>query len=403
MTSQNNLVLGLGFGDEGKGLVTDWLCSQILASNKRDNINFGGDPIVIRFSGGHQAGHTVYSNGVHHVFSNFGSGTLQGCPTMWMPTCTVDPVGLVKERSILVEKGIQPELYIHSKCPITTPYDKIYNRYLNERNGHGSVGVGVGATFERQENHYSLLFEDLFYPSVLKIKMDMIADYYWAKLSEFSISGENPFGHIDEKDLQKFYSCVQFLVTTACTDAWLGKTQEVNSIPNNIIMEGSQGLLLDPTIGFFPHVTRSNLFPQKTLTPITDVYFVTRAYQTRHGNGPMTNYKQSYTIKKNPEETNVDNYQGEFRRAMLDIDLLQYVLEKYKYIQQERHLHCNHHLVITCLDHLESPYKYTKNGVVCSFNKEIDFIRNIRKNLGISIDEVHVSHSPYSNAIETVI
>ncbi len=73
----NRAVIGLGFGDEGKGVVTEYLCSQ--------------DPehtVVVRFSGGQQAGHKVCKGDTEHIFSNFGSGTLSGCPTYWSEHCT---------------------------------------------------------------------------------------------------------------------------------------------------------------------------------------------------------------------------------------------------------------------------------------------------------------------------
>jgi adenylosuccinate synthase len=67
---------------------------------------------VIRFSGGHQAGHTVVTDDTRHVFSNFGSGTLRGVPTYWSKFCTVEPIGLLNELDALKIKGYNPILYI---------------------------------------------------------------------------------------------------------------------------------------------------------------------------------------------------------------------------------------------------------------------------------------------------
>lgn len=78
----NSIVIGAGFGDEGKGTMVNYLCKQ---SNK---------PLVVRFNGGHQMGHGVVENDVRHIFSNFGSGTLVGAPTYISEFCTVDPVEL---------------------------------------------------------------------------------------------------------------------------------------------------------------------------------------------------------------------------------------------------------------------------------------------------------------------
>ena len=133
-------VIGLGFGDEGKGTTTEYLCSQF------------SNPLVIRFSGGHQAGHTVVHDDVSHIFSNFGSGTLSGYPTYWSKYCTVYPFALLNELEILLEKGITPKLFIDPQCPITTPYDKEYNQLSEKKNKHGSCGVGYSATIEREKN-----------------------------------------------------------------------------------------------------------------------------------------------------------------------------------------------------------------------------------------------------------
>ena len=126
----NKAVIGLGFGDEGKGFTTDYLCSQHPNS------------LVVRFNGGHQAGHTVVYNGLRHVFSNFGSGTLRGCPTYWSEHCTVDPIGVLNELIVLRDNGVTPKLYIDAECPITTPFDIHNNRKVEDSNSHGSCGVG---------------------------------------------------------------------------------------------------------------------------------------------------------------------------------------------------------------------------------------------------------------------
>ncbi len=96
---KNYAVIGLGFGDEGKGMFTDILCSRLY------------QPIVVRFSGGQQAGHTVYKDRkVSHVFSNFGSGSFRKVPTFWSRFCTMDPVGILNELSILKTKNVNPLL-----------------------------------------------------------------------------------------------------------------------------------------------------------------------------------------------------------------------------------------------------------------------------------------------------
>src|SRR5271157_4117142 len=131
------VVVGLSYGDEGKGVVTDYLCSL----NPKNTA-------VVRFSGGHQCGHKVIRDGVEHVFSNFGSGTLLGCPTYWSEYCTFEPVGFWNEYQILKAKGITPKIIIHPNAPVVTPYDIIANENGIERE-HGTTGTGFYQTKKR--------------------------------------------------------------------------------------------------------------------------------------------------------------------------------------------------------------------------------------------------------------
>ena len=341
MNDKHMVVIGLGFGDEGKGVVTDYLTGSC-----------GGSVAVARFSGGHQAGHTVEYNNIRHVFSNFGSGSLRGVPTIWSKFCTIDPVGICRELKVLRSKGIEPILYIDPACPITTPYDKMANTSCKTTINNGSCGVGFGATIEREEKLYSLLAGDLFYPSVFERKLSLIrSNYYKADGSIFW-----------EKSFLEY--CKQLL-----------KERNIQIRPytaERIAFEGSQGLMLDKNIGFFPHVTRSNtdLTNIKKLGYNPQVYLVTRAYQTRHGNGPMTNEDIPHNIIRDPKETNVTHqYQGEFRISMLDANLLKYAY--YRSGIKE----CT--LCITCLEHVDGEYKFTFNGQIFSYKNAVDFGLNL--------------------------
>ena len=378
----NQVVIGLGFGDEGKGLVVDWLCSQSQFV-----------PTVVRFSGGHQVGHTVVVGKTRHVFSNFGSGTLRECPTHWSKFCTVEPIKLCEELDELKDKVPHPLLYLDNDCPITTPYDVLSNRVLEGNNKHGSVGVGFGETIERQEKHYSLTVRDLFYPKIFFSKFDAIRDYYRKKL------GNSFFNDLDKDespiDINLFaYSC--------------GKINEqskhihpVDSVRKSVvyIFEGSQGLLLDKDYGFFPHVTRSNTGTKNIPELITndmdiEFYLVTRAYQTRHGNGFTTNEGRPHNIKENPEETNIDReFQGKFRRTILDVSLLEYGMSKDKMISNTR----KKSLVITCLDHVKNAWSYTYNNEFFHCKSESEFVDQIACLL--NIDKVFISNSPDSSNI----
>ena len=360
------IVIGAGFGDEGKGMFTNYLCS--LFSNNKD--------LVVRFNGGQQAGHTVVKNNFRHVFSSFGSGTLNGNNTYWSKHCTINPQSLLNELAILLVNKISPLVYIDSKCPITTPLDINYNKLAEFENKHGSCGVGFGATIERELNLYSLTFEDLFFPSILKMKLEGIREYYNNKTE---MKDYLRFGEIDFKEFIE--DCL--LITGS---PYIKKTYE---IPENYeyIFEGAQGLLLDQNYGFYPNVTWSDTGTKnilnsfsKCLDENTEVYLVSRAYQTRHGNGFMTNENIPHNITPNIRETNIKNAQGDFRRTLLDVSLLEYAIKKDDYIRSTKNLN----LVITCLDHIKNELRFTYKNKILSFSNENEYIEKIGKILNIN-------------------
>jgi len=367
----NKAVIGGGFGDEAKGVVTDFLCSRSI------------NPLVVRYSGGHQAGHTVVVDGVRHVFSSFGSGTLRGDSTYLSRFCTISPIAIKHEYQELVEKRIKPKLFIDMNCPVITPYDKYYNMKRDSRLQHGTCGVGFGSTIEREESNYHFTASDLEYSSVTQIKLKMIQNYYGADATQ----------NIGVR-MEQFHDAVKFLLS--CTDIEIVDESilEAREFPN-IIFEGSQGLLLDKDIGFFPHVTRSNTGTRNILELCEkepQCYIVTRAYQTRHGNGDMTNDNIPHNIKVNPLETNVTNdFQGNFRRSLLDLDLLRYAIEKDGNIIEPI-------LMITCLDHVQNEYRFTNNGIIVNCDSEYDFVKKIANILNCK--QVYINDSEESKTFK---
>ena len=164
--------------------------------------------------------------------------------------------------------------------------------------------------------------------------------------------------------------------------------------------------MLDQNIGFFPHVSRSNCGSKNILKILksvkqdpTDIeyYLVTRAYQTRHGNGPMLNENKGHNIKDNPNETNVTHkWQGNFRKSLLDLELLHYAIDRDEHIKNSK----RQNLVITCLDHIESEYRYTSYGTTVNCDNEKDFVKKLSEGLGIK--NVFLSHSPNSKNFKKI-
>jgi len=355
-----SIVLGLGFGDEGKGSFVNYLCS------KAEN------PLVVRFSGGHQVGHTVAIGAfLRHVFSNFGSGTLLGVPTYWSEYCTLSPTGILKEGNALRGMGIEPKLFINANAMITTPFDILQNRSLEEKNNHGSVGVGFGTTIQRNEDHFHLYARDLLYPKIRDEKLRLIINTYY-KLN-FDPKAEHQ--HAVTKRLYNDFliACDDLVERYDIDDDFL---KFVND-DYELIFEGSQGIMLDTNYGFFPHVTRSNttsmnaieLIEKYKLPAFSDAttYYITRAYQTRHGNGHMTNEGlDTNYIKENPNETNLEGFQGEFRKSVLDMDLLKYAISCDRYHNPDSFT--KKKLVITCLDQVPDNIPVTVNGNLGALN-----------------------------------
>ena len=125
---------------EGKGIVTDYLCSH-------------GAGMVVRFNGGVKAGHTVVTpDKERHVFRHFGSGTFCEVPTFLSQFFVCNPILFFEERKQLIELGLHPEVYAHPDCLITTFMDMLINQFKETKRGtkrHGSCGIGFHETLNR--------------------------------------------------------------------------------------------------------------------------------------------------------------------------------------------------------------------------------------------------------------
>lgn len=165
------IVGGLGFGDEGKGTIVDYLTREYNAK------------LIVRFNGGPQAAHHVVTpEGITHVFSQFGSGTfVPGVNTYISPRVVFDPLALIKESVALKEKGIQyplRRLFVNKDCLIVTPFHKIISRMLEtaRKEKRGTCGKGVGEVRKDEKNlkENALYFKDLFNKSLLADKLKFI-------------------------------------------------------------------------------------------------------------------------------------------------------------------------------------------------------------------------------------
>ena len=335
-------VIGNAFGDEGKGLVTDWLS--------------GDHSITVRFNGGAQAGHTVVTpEGVRHVFHHFGSGTLRGAETYLSRFFACDPVSFVKERDELVKKGVEPVVAVDPMCPVVTPYDVLVNQITEKfrnKSRHGSCGCGFGETMRRQEETpYKLVVADLDSP-FLAYKLEAIRI-----AARNELANRGVFGGIDvaaaDRDFDKCYAMFMAHVPDFLENVRLENFEQIRQLP--LVFEGAQGLLLDREMGVFPYVTRSKtglvnvhkLLGDEDFARV-NVYFVSRCYMTRHGAGPMRDEQRS-----GPEDwTNVKNpWQGTLRFGAYDPKLLEWA-RNYA-LAEVPSLNRPPKIVTTCLDQME--------------------------------------------------
>lgn len=342
MGSKNyHIVLGLGFGDEGKGKVVDYLCEL----HKAD--------LVVRFNGGAQAAHTVQRFKTTHTFHQFGAGTLLNVPTYYSNQCVFNPVTAVLELNELKRKGFDPVLYLDPRCPITTSFHMFYNRITEESLGHGSCGMGIWETFLLADLDPSLTLyvRDIYNlnHNALETKLYGLANHFENKLRQFknfTQIGIDVHESFSEKVVKEEINALLkfFLTVTRNTKnfklAHLNANSEAIVLleADTVVFEGAQGFLLSKEHSeITPHVTASNvnfeealnLIPKKDLMDggekeCVHYYGVVRSYVSRHGNGPL-NYEHETPIEGADSNNPENPYQGKIRTAPWSYTLLGYL------------------------------------------------------------------------------
>lgn len=390
------VVIGANHGDEGKGLVTDYLCSKT-----------GSETVVVRFNGGAQAGHTVTCpDGRRHVFSHFGSGSFLGCPTYLSRFFVCNPLVFFRERKELNKKEVSPVVYIDPMALITTPYDMMINQCIEELRGqkrHGSCGLGFGETIERNLRPvFSITFSDLFMPDSLRSKLEAIRSSWvsmrLAKLGlndipdVWKVTFESP--HV----IDRFMNDIEiFLQQVICAPAGLLRHTK------NIVFEGAQGLLLDQDAGSFPHVTRSNtglknvsMLANECGISALQVHYLTRSYMTRHGAGPLAHEISQPLYSKIVDLTNRPNkFQGSLRFAPLDLDILsQSIREDLKYCSSTMAI--DPVLFVGCMDQIDQVAQYVLNGKLCGSTSG-SFLDALQKKTGLA--SMLTSYGPSRNDV----
>ena len=362
-------VVGAGYGDEGKGLLVD-----ALAHGR------GAGTVVVRHNGGAQAGHTVTApDGRRHVFHHVGSGSLAGAATHLSRHFVSNPAILAREIDALAALGVAPRITADERGLVTTPWDMMVNQFVEEARGgarHGSCGLGFGETIERGlDSAYVTTLADLRGDvATLRDRFDRIRrEWVPRRLTRLG----HPGLWLRHRDLilspagleRALADAVGFLAHADLV-AGIG-----DAIPDGapIVFEGSQGLGLDQHRGAFPHVTRSNTglanvraLARELGLGRLDVTYVTRAYVTRHGAGPLPHEQAGPPTERFDDATNRANpWQGTLRFGRLDLDALAAAIGADLADGGEDGLDVVPRLAVTCLDQFEGgPLRWVVGGRV---------------------------------------
>tara|TARA_R100000951_G_scaffold72450_1_gene61116 strand:+ start:123 stop:1253 length:1131 start_codon:yes stop_codon:yes gene_type:complete len=338
---RSSIIVDLTFGDYGKGVTVSNLCLEADA------------PLVVRYTGGQQAAHHVVFDGVSHTFSSFGSGTLQEVPTYFSKHTMMYLPNMMEEHKLLEERGLTPKLFLDPLTMVTTPYDVAWNRLTESKSRHGSCGIGISSTMERNLNTpYKLYAADLKHPKLFAKKLEGIKDYYIDR--EFALTNNaGPLYNLYLPEERRFKEALSY--KSMFDIATLHQAIDQYA-PNDLIFEGAQGIMLDEDHGIHPnttwgHTTSRNAWEcleQIGYDSPVDMYHGTRCYGTRHGAGWMGEESDIELDNPHTEMNGHNEWQGDFRRGELDVDTLKYAINCNRGYYRSNDV--NEGLVVTCLD-----------------------------------------------------
>lgn len=405
---QARIVIGANFGDEGKGLMTDYFARA----------QGGRGTLVARFNGGAQAGHTVVTEpGIRHVFSHFGAGTLAGAETLLTRHFIANPMVFGREHGALVRLGVSPRVQLDSRALITTPYDMLINEMVETTRGagrHGSVGLGINETVTRSEAadfHLSAGMARRDPGGVRAALGRILHEWVPRRVAALGIGAE----YERRKALVTSATLVEnwlLVLDEFLRDVQVRADVDVLREHERVVFEGAQGLALDQARGTFPHVTRSHTGVRNVVELMNElppaglaVTYATRAYMTRHGAGPLQGELGGKPFPGVYDQTNVPHaFQGRLRYALLDVDALQRRIadDFADTALLERPSGARMGVAVTCLDQLPATAAWTCAGDAVQGTRR-DLVDAITANLhavsGEPPAEVFVSHGPRASDV----
>jgi adenylosuccinate synthase len=280
VSARNVVVIGTQWGDEGKGKIVDWLTDRAQG--------------VVRFQGGHNAGHTLVIAGKKTVLHLIPSGILRNSVQCYIGNGVVlSPQALVQEMDELEAAGVEvaARMRISEACPLILPYHGAIDQAREAAKGEqkiGTTGRGIGPAYEDKVARRAIRLQDLFKPVRFAQKLAELLEYHNFLLEKFYKQPKFDFQKTLDETLALAPRIAPLVadVPRALYDA--------NRGGKNLLFEGAQGSLLDIDHGTYPYVTSSNCVSGAAaagagIGPMHLHYVlgITKAYSTRVGGGPF--------------------------------------------------------------------------------------------------------------------
>ncbi len=278
--AKNVVVIGTQWGDEGKGKVVDWLTDHAQG--------------VVRFQGGHNAGHTLVIGGRKTVLHLIPSGILHPGVTCYIGNGVVlSPDALLEEREELTRAGVDLDgrVKVSEACPLILPYHAALDVARETARGAakiGTTGRGIGPAYEDKVARRAIRLQDLLAPDGFAAKLEELLEYHNFVLTKFLSAPPVDFARTRDEALAMVPRLAP-LVTDVPRALY-----EANRAGHNLLFEGAQGSLLDIDHGTYPYVTSSNCVAGAAAAgagvgpqSLHYVLGITKAYTTRVGSGPF--------------------------------------------------------------------------------------------------------------------
>lgn len=278
--SKSVVILGIQWGDEGKGKIVDMLTEHAGA--------------VVRFQGGHNAGHTIVVEDQKTILHLVPSGILhEGVECLIGNGVVLAPDALQEELTMLDQKGVQVagRLRISPACPLIMPYHILLDHAREKKRGKAAIGTtgrGIGPAYEDKVSRRGLRVADLFDESYCDQRLEQIVDYHNFVLSEYFKCETIDLGHT--RDFCRHHAELLEPLVSDVSE----RISALRAKGCNILFEGAQGTLLDIDHGTYPFVTSSNTTAGGACTgsgtgprDLDHVLGVVKAYTTRVGGGPF--------------------------------------------------------------------------------------------------------------------